>query len=72
MNAQAIADKYAGHPFVDYFDCLTEALKAARSRNKRAVQAKREGRYDEAARHLHMRRYYMGRVRQWHDMIDWS
>lgn len=67
-----ISERYAGHPFVDYFDCLTAALSAARDRNKKAVRAALAGDAEGVARHQHMRRYYMGRVRQWHDMIDWS
>lgn len=72
MNTQQIQAQFAGHPFVDYFDCLTAALSAARERNKKAVRAALAGDADGVARHTHMRRYYMQRVRQWHDMIDWS
>lgn len=74
-NAQALSDiqaRFSGHPFLDYFDCLTEALKAARSRNKLAVRARLAGDRGAVAQHLHMRRYYMQRVRLWHGMIDWS
>lgn len=72
MNAAAIAEQYAGHPFIDYFDCLTAALEAARSRNKKAVRARLAGDLDKASEHQEMVHYYMTRVRQWHDMIDWS
>ncbi len=72
MNAQHIQERYAGHPFVDYFDCLTAALAAARKRNRQAIQARRDGDPTRAAQHVHMRRYYMQRVRAWHNMIDWS
>lgn len=72
MNAQQIQERFADHPFVDYFDCLTAALEAARKRNKQAVRARLEGDLTRAVQHVHMRRYYMGRVRAWRDMIDWS
>ena len=68
----AIRARFEGHPFVDYFDCLTASLEAAKRRSKRAVQATREGNIAEAAMHRQLRDDYMQRVRQWHDMIDWS
>ncbi len=75
MQTQALADiaaRFEGHPFLDYFDCLTAALAAARRRNKRAVQCRREGNLVEAGMHQQLAHDYMKRVRQWHDMIDWS
>ena len=72
MNAAEIAERYAGHPFVDYFDCLTASLEAARRRNKLAVRARLAGDEEGARRHQNMVHDYMVRVRQWHGMIDWS
>ena len=72
MNAQQIQERFAGHPFIDYFDCLTAALEAAKKRNKQAVRAKLAGEIEQQSYHLGWRRYYMQRVRQWHAMIDWS
>lgn len=72
MNTQQIAERYAGHPFVDYFDCLDASLTAAKRRSKLAVQARLAGDERAVRRHLQMRDHYMRRVRQWHAMIDWS
>ena len=75
MSAQDLASitaRYAGHPFVDYFDCLTASLEAARRRNKLAVRARLAGDDMGARRHQNLCRDYMARVRQWHSMIDWS
>lgn len=72
MNAQQIQERYAGHPFVDYFDCLDASLKAARNRNRLAVRAKKAGDYKAAARHLAEKRWHMRRCRAWYELIDWS
>lgn len=74
MNATAamIQARYEGHPFLDYFDCLTASLEAAKNRNKLAVRASLAGDESAAQRHRDLRDDYMARVRQWHDMIDWS
>jgi hypothetical protein len=67
-----ISARYEGHPFLDYFDCLTASLEAARGRNKLAVRARLAGDEVGARRHRGLRDDYMKRVRQWHAMIDWS
>ena len=72
MTLSEITARFEGHPFVDYFDLMTVGIETAKRRNKQAVRAIKAKRYDEAARHLHMKRYYMQRARAWHDMIDWS
>lgn len=72
MNAKQIQERYAGHPFVDYFDCMVEAIRAARRRNRLAAQARREGRGHEADRQREHRDYFIKRARQWRDLIDWS
>ncbi len=72
MNAQQIAERYAGHPFLDYFDCLIACVESARSRNKRAVRARLAGEDGTARLHRVMARWYLDRARQWHNMIDWS
>lgn len=69
---EAIRARFEGRPFVDYFDCLTASLEAAKRRSKRAVQATKAGNPAEAAMHRGLRDDYMLRVRQWRDMIDWS
>lgn len=71
-TAAEISARFDGHPFVDYFDCLTVSIESARRRNKLAVRARLAGRYDEASRHQQHVTDYMKRARQWHDMIDWS
>jgi hypothetical protein len=72
MNAHQIQERYAGHPFVDYFDCMIEGIRAAKRRNKLAVRAYLEGRGAEADRQREHRDYYLKRARQWRDLIDWS
>ncbi len=72
MTLDQISARYEGHPFLDYFDCLTASLEAAKRRNKLAVQARRAGDEVGAVRHQNMVHDYMIRVRQWHAMIDWS
>lgn len=72
MNAAEIAERYAGHPFVDYFDCLTASLEAARRRNKLAVRARLAGDEVSARRHQKEARDHMRLVRDFHDRINWS
>ncbi len=72
MSLDEISARYAGHPFLDYFDCLTVCVESARRRNKLAVVARREGRMDEAAKHQGFVADYMRRARTWYDMIDWG
>ncbi len=72
MNTAAIAAQYEGHPFVDYFDCLTVSLEAAKRRNKLAVRCRLAGDEVGALRQQNLVHDYMIRVRQWHAMIDWS
>lgn len=72
MTLADITARYEGHPFLDYFDCLTASLEAARRRNKLAVRARRAGDEDGVLRHRGLRDDYMKRVRQWHDLIDWE
>lgn len=72
MNAQAIAEKYAGHPFVDAPDCFKSYLDAAKNRSKLSVRARLAGRGDEADRHRQMAQDYMRQVRDFHGRIDWS
>ncbi len=72
MNTAMIQARYAGHPFLDYEDCLQASVAAARKRNKQAVQAKLAGDTRKQSEHLGWKRHYMARARQWFDMIDWS
>lgn len=72
MTLADISARYEGHPFVDYFDCLTASLEAAKRRNKLAVRARRAGDEIGERRHRGLRDDYMKRVRQWHDLIDWE
>ena len=72
MNTQAIAEKYAGHPFIDPFDCLDASLSAARERSKWAVRAAKEGNHTVAAWHRRKRDEHMVQVRHFHALIDWS
>ena len=72
MTLAEITAQFEGHPFVDYFDCLTVSLASARRRNKLAVRARLAGDEVGARRHQGLVTDYMARVRQWHAMIDWS
>ena len=75
MSAQDLASitaRYAGHPFVDYFDCLDASLAAAKLRSKLAVRARLAGEVEQESYHLGWKRYHWARVRHFHKMIDWS
>lgn len=58
--------------FFDPFACFSEAVKSARRRNHRYVQALLVGDKEGAATHRSFRDFYLSRAREWHDMIDWS
>ncbi len=72
MNTAMIQARYAGHPFLDYQDCLQAAVEAAKRRNKLAVRARKAGDFNDAANHQELVHHYLTRARQWFDMIDWS
>jgi hypothetical protein len=72
MNATEIAERFAGHPFVDAFDCLIASIAAAKSRSKLAVRAAKMGDLDTAIRHRKKRDEYLRDVRDFHARIDWS
>ena len=72
MKVQQIEAMFAGHPFVDAFDCLIASLAGARNRSKLAVRASLAGDHVTAARHRTKRDEYLADIRRWHDQIDWS